>query len=285
MMQWGDELPHGLWWGAAARLLWLLLTVALLIGAGCGLKTAPRPSEKGLPLPEGFQGRPRPEEALLSWLPPSQANVERYGKPLGYRLQIHRLPQFCAGCPPEEKRKIDLPAQGPELHPVGKRLFYILPLRKDQGLLRIQLRIRYLSGFTAASRPVLMEAVRRVPEPRLEWKWANPNADPSKPRAMLFSWKGVSERFEWVVAKDGSTVEQELYYKANLYRREPPQPWPLTPLNPHTLPGPSWLLPPLEAALPEQGRVEEYVLRFVSLDGKEGPPSDTVVIRIPSRGP
>lgn len=263
----------------------VLLLTAFVAGAGCGLKTAPRPSEKGLPPPEGFQGRSRPDEALLSWLPPSQANVERYGKPLGYRLQVHRLPQFCAGCPPAEERRIDLPAQGPELHPIGNRLFYILPLQEEQGLLRMQLRIRYLSGFTPASPPVLVEAVRRIPAPRLEWKWANPDADPSKPRSVLFSWDLVSERFEWVVATDGSAVEQELSYNANLYRRALPQPWPLTPLNPHTLSGPSWLLPPLEAALPERGRVEEYVLRFVSLDGKEGPPSEAVVIRIPAHRP
>ncbi len=68
-----------------------VVSLAVAILSGCGLKTAPRPVGQVLPPVAGFQVRQRPSEALISWIVPSQADGDRFGGLRGYRL-------LCTAC-------------------------------------------------------------------------------------------------------------------------------------------------------------------------------------------
>lgn len=263
------------------------VSLAVAILSGCGLKTPPRPVGQVLPPTAGFQVRQRPSEALISWIVPSQADGDRFGGLRGYRLLLHRLPLFCADCPPEERFRIDVPADAPELAREGGRVYYALPL-DPPALLSVRLVTVYGIGSNKATAPVILEPSVDIPVAKLNWRWAVERpagtAAPG-PRAVQFFWETPRERLVQVIGPDGRPREREQRYRANLYQRLPPQPWPVTPLNPRPVAGTQWIMPPLRPRLPEQATREEYILRLVDQFESEGPPSPTVEIPIAARSP
>jgi hypothetical protein len=234
------------------------------------------------------RARLRPEAALISWLEPTEAERRKFHDLKGYRLRVERLPLFCGECPPEGAWEISLAAAGPPTIQEGGRTYYPLPLDERPALLRVEVVTVFGSGANRPSLPLTVERRGPIPAPTLSWRWATGGdaADAAKgPRAVLFHWEARREGTEQVIGVDGRPRERQVFYRANLYRRVPPDPWPLAPLNPQPLEATQWIVPPLTAALPARAGREEYALRRVERTGAEGPPSAAVAIPLPARPP
>lgn len=278
----------------------LLAVLALVIAAplaagGCGFKTAPRPAVEALPPTGDFQVRQRGDALLVSWRAVEPEAAGRFGGVRGYRFVLQRHPVFCGVCPPESTRTVRVRADGKALRREGGRIAYRLSGRPGAGdtsgpgpaLLRVRMITLYGSGENRPTAPALLEPPAPMAAPRLMWRWMDARQMPSglsaAPglRVAQLYWKARREGVLRVIGSGGRPSERKVFLRANLYRRVPPAPWPLTPLNPEPLDTGRWRVTHSrgagENAAPEPGGVE-YVLRWIDRFGNEGPPSQAVRI-------
>jgi hypothetical protein len=265
-------------------LLTLLLALPLA-AAGCGLRTEPRPLSQVLPASEGLRAWQREDALTVSWPVPGGALAERFGGVRGVELAVRVWPLLCPECPPPTARRLWLPADAPELEHHGGRVYLALPLEPEAGRLRLELRVRYGKGLAPRGPAVVVERAGEIPTPDLRWRpAAREGAAPVVgARTVQFYWTPVQARIVYVVGADGHPREQVRHYRANLYRRIPPAPWPPAPLNAAPLAGVEWTVPPVQASFPTEAPGEEYHLRFVDVSGNEGPPSPSVLVPLPGR--
>jgi hypothetical protein len=240
-----------------------------------------------LPPSEGLRAWQREDALAVSWPVPAEAPAERFGGLRGVELAVWTWPVLCPDCPPPAPRRLWLPEDAPALERHGGRVYTSLPLAPDAGRLRLELRVRYGKGLAPPGQAVLVERAGEIPAPDLHWRpAAGADAAPvAAARTVQFYWTPVRARIVYVVETDGHPREQVQHYRANLYRRVPPEPWPPAPLNAEPLAGTEWTLPPVQASFPPEATGEEYRLRFVDSFGNEGAPSPSVRVPLPGRSP
>ncbi|MEE8435470.1 MAG: hypothetical protein V3S64_11840, partial [bacterium] len=225
--------------------------------------------------------------------------AERFGGVRGYRFLLQRHPVFCGVCPPDSTRTVTvrtgtLQAGESGLRREGRRIIYRLSGEIGAGgsssggpaLLRVRMVTLYGSGENRPTRPALLEPPAPMAAPRLMWRWTGAKqAQPGPPgrREAQLYWTAKREGVLRVIGAGGRPREREIFLRANLYRRDAPAPWPLTPLNRQPLDTGRWSVTQSgEAAAlrAPQGGVE-YVLRWIDRFGNEGPPSAPVRIGRP----
>jgi hypothetical protein len=294
-------------WGV--RLAGAALLAALGIGlSACGVQTPPRPASSLLPPMENVQARRQPEGALLSWPAPDVELAQRYGGVTGFRLLVEDLPLLCGACPPTERRTVALRAGSEALEAQGGRIFHRMALSDDDALVRIRVVTEYGIGLGRPSRPVTLEALAKVPVEPLHWERVRypPGAEPagtapaatpgtSPPagaaasaggtQAVRLYWEPRRERVISVIQSDGQATERDEYYRGNLYRRVPPAPWPLAPLNVKPLAVPQLILPLFRSGQAGRGATAEFTLRLVDHFGNEGPPAPPITVPLDPDAP
>ena len=251
-----------------AGLACVLLAVAA--GAGCGRKTAPRPMFEVLPTPGGLRAWQREGRALVAWPVPAGNTAAAHGGVEGFELLIERLPRDCPSCPPEQAREVELPLASPELRVEGRRAHYGFDLPAGPALWRFRVAVRFDAGTTRPSPMVTLETPATVPAHGLSWGRVPGRG--KMPQAVRLYWRLRRERVVRVITGQGAMVEEERFYRANLYRRKPGQPWPLRPINVQPLETGQQILP-----RPRDGPAE-FTLRLVDQFGNEGPAAPPVLI-------
>ncbi|HKI98905.1 MAG TPA: hypothetical protein VKB51_10565 [bacterium] len=261
-----------------------LLLVALLALGACGLKTPPRPLSEVLPAPDGLRAWQREGAVIVSWQVPNAAALADFGGLRGFELWVQPRPLLCLDCVLPEPTRHRLPLDGAGLQVQGAQAYYALPLPADAGQLNLRVSTRFGLGLGPASAPVMVERAAEIPAPQLAWRWVGRGPDAGA-RSVQFYWPAVRERIVQMIGTDGLPREQVQDYRANLYRRVPPAPWPMQPLNGAPLPATHWIVPPLQAEFPAGATAEAYTLRFVDHFGNEGAASPEVLIPLTGRRP
>lgn len=263
------------------------LLVALLVlpaFTGCGLKTAPRPLSEVMKPTADVEARQRGDEVLVSWLAPDGGQVERFDRLEGFDLWVQARPMLCLECPPQSPARVELEGDDPALVQQGARYYYALRLPPDAGRLSVDVRTRFGVGTTPAGIPAIVERAADIPAPELRWRWVGrPEGaeQPANSRSVQFYWEAPRERIVQVIDATGRPWERVVQYRANLYRRVAPEPWPLQPLNGAPLEVTQWIVPSLQPDFPDDAAGEAYELRYVDRFGNEGPPSPEVLIPLP----
>lgn len=257
------------------------LALALLAG-GCGYRTPPRPLSEVIPPTADVRAWQRGDDVVVAWAAPDRARQGRYDGVTGYVLVIGIEPLLCPQCPPGEPRTVAVAGDDPALVAQGGTLYYHLPWPADAGRLRIQVRTRYGLGPSPPGKAVVVERAGDIPPPELHWRRVG-GGGASAP--LQFYWEARRERIVQIIGADGRPRERIVHYRANLYRRTPPQPWPPAPLNGRPLTETAWQVASLGASLPPTVPGEDYVLRYVDQFGNEGPPSEPVRIPRPAGAP
>ncbi|MCZ6646830.1 MAG: hypothetical protein O7B79_11385 [SAR324 cluster bacterium] len=258
-------LPWAVWLG--------VLCGVVAAGGACGRQTPPRPVSEVLPRPEGLVAWQREGRVLVAWPMPSAQTAQRLGGVEGFVLLIERLPRDCPSCTPQEEREVDLPAgkgASPPLRVEEGRAYYQFPLPAGTALWRLRVVTEYGAGGTMPSRAVSLETPAEVPAQALAWE--NVSGGKEAPPSLRLFWRPRREGIFRVITKQGAQLEQARYFRANLYRRRPGQPWPSRPLNVQPLETGQQILP-----LPREGALE-FTLRLVDRFGNEGAASPPVLI-------
>jgi hypothetical protein len=260
-----------------------VMGLALALGA-CGLKTPPRPLTSVLPAPAEVHAWQREAQVIVAWRLPEPGLQERYHGLRGFELWVQSRPLLCVECPPSEPKRLSLPLSAPGLQRQGSLVFYPLPLAPDVGALGVQVLTRFGLGLGPPSEAARVERVGTIPLPALAWQWEG-GSEGAGARSVLFYWRPARERIVQMIGTDAQPHERVQYYRANLYRRVPPAPWPPLALNDAPLETNHWVVPPLQAEFPPGATAEAYTLRFVDQFGNEGPASPEVLVPLSGRRP
>lgn len=262
--------------------VWLLALALCAALSACGLKTPPKPLSEVVPPTADVGAWQRERDIIVSWLPPSPNQEEKYGGLRGYELWFQPRPLLCLDCPPESPTRVRLKHDDPSLHLESGKVFYQRPLGPDVGQVNVRVSTWYGVGLGPGSEAVQVERAGAIPAPVLQWRWViGPKGMPQ--RSVLFYWQAVQERIVQIIGRDAVPHEEVQDYRANLYRRVPPAPWPILPVNSEPITVAHWIVPPLGAPSPSSKAVEAFQLRLVDQFGNEGPPS--LEVRIPLAGP
>lgn len=232
---------------------WLLLLCGAVGLAACGLRTQPQPVVLALPTVETISLRQQDTRLILAWQQPWGNQV--HGAPEAYAVSIVRTPLDCPMCKPQSVVERRVAASGePWMHEV-------LPLDPAPALWRARVQAEFPAGMAAPSPVALLEAPVQIPRHALAAEWLGPDRE-----QVRLSWVVRRERDVRFVTAQGAVGTRTLYYRANLYRRDPGGDWPLSPINPQPIAAGSLILP-ADAML----RTSEFALRLVDQAGNEGP--------------
>ncbi len=261
-----------------------LLLIAVL-WASCGLRTAPQPVSRKLPTTLGLAVRQQERHAVVAWRMPAGELAEKFGGLNGFALIIARVPADCRACPPESVGRVALEMDSVALRVEAGRAYYRFPLPPGPTAWRIRVATQFGMGRTVFSRAALLEVISEVPRHGLAWKflYARKGAASSgsrEPSGVVLYWLPRRERMVRVITKSGVMVEREKQYRANLYRRSPDQPWPLTPLNPAPLQVRQWKMGGRYVTGRARRESLEFALRLVDQFGNEGPKSPPVTLTL-----
>jgi hypothetical protein len=244
--------------------------MALGLLSACGLRTDPVPQSFLIPPTAEVNARFREDRILLSWQKPPLEETRKRGAVLSYSVSVRRLPLGCMDCRPITRQDVWLGANSPELIVENEMVYFQWVPSGEPTQWLIQVRTRFEAGESALSKPVVVEGVANVPAHALASEAA------PRGRQMRLYWTSRQERTVLVLTTGGGQVERPVYYRVNVYRRYPPAPWPLSPLNSsplETLQFP--VTPPAASARGGPGQVE-YAIRLVDSFGNEGALSEPV---------
>ncbi len=254
---------------SSARLLrrcagWTWTCMAVVLLSACGLRTDPLPQSFMIPPTQDVRARFREDVILLSWQQPALEETRKLGAVQYYGVSVRRLPLGCAECSPLSRQDMRLRANSPGLTVEGQVVYFQWVPAGEPTQWLIQVRTRFEAAESAPSKPVLIEGVSSVPVHALAYE-AMPNS-----RQVRLYWEPRQERTQWVLTPGGGQVERPVTYRVNVYRRFPPAPWPLSPLNPAPLEALQYLVqPPASSAIGGAGQVE-YSIRLMDSFGNEG---------------
>ena len=255
-----------------ARWTWTCMALGLL--SACGLRTDPLPESFLIPPTAHVQARFHEDHILVSWEKPPLEETRKRGAVQSYNISVRRLPLDCIDCRPIAQQNAWLSANSPDLIVENDMVYYQwLPSGEPTQWL-IQVRTRFESGESAPSKVAWVEGVANVPVHELAYEMA-PNG-----RQVLLNWVPRQERTLLVLTPGGGQVERPVYYRVNVYRRYPPAPWPLTPLNPDPLQTAQFTVTRPSASLRGGLGQVEYAIRLIDSFGNEGPLSEPVSIAL-----
>ncbi len=246
--------------------------------AGCGRKTAPRPVLlAAAPLVKVWQ---RDRQAVVAWAMPSGAALLKFDGLAGYVLAWKRFPPLCFACDAVEEVELRLVAGHGIFRTEAGWAYYRMPLPEQPADWHFRVATRYGSGATPFSPVALLLGRVDIPAHTLAWKLA-PLARNAAGKGAIFRrvqlhWPLRRERIVHTVSKQGSPVEHEEFFRANLYRRIAGRPWPFWPMNQEPVEGPQRIV-----SLPTGTRGNpapriEFFLRLVDQFGNEGPATPPV---------
>jgi hypothetical protein len=249
--------------------------------AACGRKMPPQPILRAPPA--AIRAWQREGEALVAWSMPGKGIEQRNGGLEGFELLIERLPARCPACPPLAARVASLAVGSAEWQVEGPLGFYRFPLPREPSLWRFRMATVYARGTTANSEVALLEAPADVPVHALAWEWADAEGSAAKRNRVRLFWKARRERIVRILSEQGTMIERERFFRANLYRRGGGRPWPLAPLNARPFQARHAVL----ALEPGEGRapVWQFTIRLVDEFGNEGPAAPPVTIPAPAGRP
>lgn len=244
------------------------IACSLGLAAGCGVPGPPRPLSLSLPSISALRATQIDADLWVSWQEPALGILCEISPIQGYTLRIARPLADCLHCGKEEtERKILVDAADPLLRQEQQRLYYPI----QPGAQHIRVAVVYENGLSPFAE-TYHSGADIIPQPQLRWEVlqgaeeaesleapesasetpqtaAAPRATQKKIEVRLY-WQTEEEgrvyRYAISTAGDPSQAQpielQRLHYRANIYRRMPKAPWPLTPLNPAPLRTTQWLL-------------------------------------------
>jgi hypothetical protein len=250
-----------------------LALAAVVVLAGCGLRTDPEPLSRQIPPPQDVRIWQRENSVVVSWRVPPAGVVALYGAASSFEVSIQRLPLGCLDCLPVSTRSVDLRPDAKPLIVEGERAYYQFEHAGPPASWSARVIARLRRGASARSALAFVEDSGTVPAHVIQWE-RQTEGEPT----IRFYWNPRRERQVRVLTKTGGVIEQDLQYRANVYLRVPTAPWPQTPANPAPVEGLAWAIQ--ETSLSKGGQVREIdaVLRLVDRFGNEGPPSAPIVV-------
>jgi hypothetical protein len=240
-----------------------------MLGA-CGFRNDPIPATTVIPPTDDQRARYREDRILISWRQPQPGLVRLRGAVQSYEVVVRHMPLACTVCRPETGRRIVLASNGPDLTVENQTVYY--PWKPDgppmQWLLQVQTHFQF--GDSAMGAPLIVEGVNDTPVHPFSSEVLRGS------RQVRLFWQPRQELLVHVVTSGGGYYDRPVYYRANVYRRFPPAPWPFTPLNGAPLDAVEFLVQPPASKSKGGPDQVEYTLRLVDHFGNEGPPAPPV---------
>ncbi len=261
--------------GALQRALAVQLGVTLLVlapVAGCGLRTNPAPPSSVIPANQDVTAWFRESALVVSWGAPDPQVVRRWGEVSLYTLYDRVHPLGCPACPPLSSNQVTLRPDTPGLTREGLRMYYEWVPEGAPGVRQIQIKTRFRSGENSPSTPVMVSGLAQAPKPELKVEVL-----PGGRQVRLY-WPAYRDRIVHIITASGGQVESAVFFRTNVYMRNSPALFPMTPLNLVPV-GDLQFLVPLRGAANEP---VEFTLRLVDQFGNEGPAS--LPVSPPGRG-
>ena len=264
----------------------VLITLWGFIVAGCGLKTPPAPKmNDAQPIEIGFVTRLVDNQTVASWWIPSPTSTADRGGVKEFTLLAQSYPTSCPVCPAEFRQKWTLDPDDPKLHREGSRAYYVLEIPELVALWRVQFAITYRNGMVVRVPETELATPVYVPAHKIQGQWltlptiqlgatANGKAlgDTVVSHQLRLFWADRRERVVRILSPKVAPTERELFFRVNLYVREPGAQWPFTPINITPLSRGQWIVNPGKTApvYPKSAKLQ-YTLRLVDQWGNEGP--------------
>ena len=269
------RLPVG-WWAL------LVVLLPVLAAGACGKRTAPLPIAGTLPVPAGLKAWQREARVMVAWRIVVGEQAEGHGGLEGFELLVERLPLNCPACPPDERRELALPLhERKPAHGIGGDSAYMLQggwayfdfTPPPQPVTwRFRVAARFGAGTGRHSATVFLETPARVPAHRLRWEQAGGGKAAEGFRAVRLYWRARRERIVRTITNERVMVQQDRFYRVNLYRRAAGGVWPQRPLNVHPVEAGQLVVRVADA------EAVAFQLRLVDQFGNEGPASPPVSI-------
>jgi hypothetical protein len=249
---------------------WIGICIVVGVLGACGFRNDPVPVSTAIPPTEDQRARLREDRILISWRLPQQGLVRQRGAVRSYEAIVRHVPLACMDCRPEFDRRIVLTGTSPDLTVENQTLYYLWKPEGAPVQWLIQMQTHFQFGDSRVGSPVIVEGANDTPAHAL-------SSEPVQgSRQVRLYWKPRQERLVHVVTSGGGHFERPVFYRANVYRRFPPAPWPFTPLNGAPLDAVEYLVqPPVSRSKGGPDRVE-YTIRLVDRFGNEGPAAPPV---------
>ena len=272
----------------------MAVVLILVIVAGCGRRTSPRPLENFLPGVSRLMARQQGERILISWRGPSAQKSDRFSGLRGYVLHVEEFAFACGPatvrCASAATHEMDLPLGAPGLVWEAGRTYYYYTPSSNRDAWRFRVSARLGDGMSLEASTGLVRGLNAIPVHTVRWEWAaapivvEDEAPAPIPAVRLF-WEPRRESIVRVMSDGGPPVERERFYRANVYRRRSGQAWPMKPINKDPVSKPFWIDRVFKAGdeeLPGTPMMElEYTLRLVDQFGGEGPSAEPIHVSMP----
>ena len=244
---------------------WIGICIAVGVLSACGFRTNPIPATETIPVTADQRARFRDDSILISWKVPEPGLVSLRGEVKSYEVILRELPLACIDCPPVSTRHVVLTSGNPYLTLENPTLYYPWKPAGPPAQWLVQVQTHFQSGDSLLGTALLVAEPNETPAPPLSFEPIK-----SSLQVRLF-WQPRQERVVHVFTSAGGHYDSPVYYRANVYRRLPPAPWPFTPLNPAPLDALEYLVQPPSSRARGGPDVSEYTIRLVDEFGNEGP--------------
>jgi hypothetical protein len=180
------------------------------------------------------------------------------------------VPLACTDCRLRSDRRIVLSSKSPDLTVENQTVYYQWKPDGPPVQWLIQVQTHFQFGDSRVGPPLTVEGANDTPAHTFSYEIVR-----SSGQVRLY-WQARQELIVHVMTSGGGYFDRPVFYRANVYRRFPPAPWPFTPLNGAPLDAVDYLVqPPASRAKGGPDQVE-YTIRLVDRFGNEGPAAPPV---------
>ena len=268
-----------------SKILIVGIFISMTILVSCGRRTPPRPI---IPSPTfvELEAKQRGEHVRLSWM--MQEGIPRENRTQNFLIEELELDPQCISCQPELVRVQSL--LFPSRHFVVERgrVFFRSSLKKDlkMHIFKVTHQNREGDDLSESQAVQFPQFVDFPPLPMLEWSKLPIDSFPvlkdlserlptslEEIQLLRFSWQSPKEKIKFYFPNQKSVAQYPVFYRVNLYRRLPGQPWPEHPINMKPI-AENFYIGYQEKNVPEF----LYQIRLVDSRGNESTPSITYSI-------
>ncbi|MFI5399680.1 MAG: hypothetical protein ACHQZQ_01340 [SAR324 cluster bacterium] len=214
---------------------------------------------------EEQRARFREDRILISWRVPDPGLVRLRGAVQSYEVIVRQVPLACLECRPQAAQHIVLNRDSPDLTVENPTVYYQYAPQGPPAQWLIQVQTRFQSGNSRLGNALLVAESNETPVHSFSFE-----AIKSTLQVRLF-WQPRQARVVHIVTPEGGHYDRPVFYRANVYRRLPPAPWPLSPLNSTPLDTVEYLVQPPASGARGGPDLAEYTIRLVDEFGNEGP--------------